>query len=123
MAQQLLHCPYVVPVLEEVGGKRMAQRVAADVLRDSRITRRLLHRAAEHVVVNMMAADHTRSFGLLVVHPSLTYDAACSPSFVQGQVNAAECESSITTNSRMDVSIYCSFMPRVLKTMSLQMFY
>ena len=43
--------------------------------------------------------------------------------FVQGQVNAAECESSITTNSRMDVSIYCSFMPRLLKTMSLQMFY
>lgn len=43
--------------------------------------------------------------------------------FVQGQVNVAECASSITTRSRMDVSIYCSFVPRVLKTMFLQMFY
>ncbi len=43
--------------------------------------------------------------------------------FVQVQVNAAVCESFTTTNSRTDASIYCSFMPRVLKTMSLQMFY
>ena len=54
MAKELLDCANVVPVFEQMRGKRMPERMATDALRDSRLSRGhrhgTLHRRLVHVI-------------------------------------------------------------------------
>jgi hypothetical protein len=54
MPQQLLIRADVVPVLEQVGGERVPQRMAGDTLRQARLPGRLFHRTLNHRFVKMV---------------------------------------------------------------------
>jgi hypothetical protein len=56
VAEQILDRADVVAVLEEVGGERVTQSVATNLLGDSRAQSGVAHRALEHGLVKVMAA-------------------------------------------------------------------
>jgi hypothetical protein len=62
MPQQLLNCTNVVTPFEQMGGKRMAQNMATDMLGNASRPRRLFNRANQVVFVNMMTADLAAAF-------------------------------------------------------------
>ena len=64
MTEQLLDCPDVVIVLEQMGGERLAKGMARGGLGDARGTDRVLHRALENGFVEVVAATLARD----VVH-------------------------------------------------------
>jgi len=55
---QLLHRADVVPALQQMRGERMAQRMRAHWLENSRSPDSDLHLAVEHRLVQMMASNH-----------------------------------------------------------------
>src|SRR5882672_6491515 len=58
VTEKFLNGPYVVARLQQVGGKRMAKRMAADGLGDAGRTRRRRDRARKNGIEHVMPADH-----------------------------------------------------------------
>src|ERR1051325_2222613 len=55
VAEQFLHCPYVVPALEQMSRKAVPQAVTTAVLGDARMTNRFLDRGLRSTIGEMMA--------------------------------------------------------------------
>src|SRR6266700_2402909 len=59
MPEQLLHGADVVAIVQQMGGKGMAQRVAGHALVDTGGPRRFLHRALQYRIIEVMAANRS----------------------------------------------------------------
>src|SRR6266581_149112 len=59
MPEQLLHSADVVAIVQQMGGKEMAQRVAGHALVDTGGPRRFLHRALQYRIIEVMAANRS----------------------------------------------------------------